>query len=67
MLPGRVNRQRVDRAITYLLRCMAEELWTLPGASEVRQVYSLQFQRLTAEATREHVAVRASSWRRPPN
>ena len=36
---------------------MAEELWTLPGANEVRQVYSLQFQRLTAEATREQLAI----------
>lgn len=52
ILPTRKNRERVDRAITYLLKCLAEELWHLP---ELQGVYMLQFQRLTAEATREQV------------
>lgn len=34
----RINRERVDRAVTYLLRCLAQELWHLP---ELRGVYSL--------------------------
>lgn len=57
ILPRRVNRERVDRAINFLLRCIAEELWSLPGAQEVRAAYSIQFQELTAEAQREHVAL----------
>jgi len=52
VLPGRKNRQRVDRAVTFFLKCLAEELWTLP---ELQGVYSLQFQRMTAEAVRQQV------------
>ena len=52
VLPGRKNRQRVDRAVTVFLKCLAEELWTLP---ELQPIYSLQFQRMTAEATRQQV------------
>lgn len=52
VLSTRKNRERVDRAITYLLKCLAEEMWHLP---ELQGVYTLQFQRLTAEATREQV------------
>lgn len=54
VLPQRRNRERVDRAVTYLLQCLAEELWHLP---ELQPIYSLQFQRITAEATREQVAI----------
>lgn len=54
VLPQRLNRERVNRAVTYLLRCLAEELWHMP---ELQPVYSLQFQRVTAEATREQVAI----------
>lgn len=54
ILPGRKNRQRVDRAISYLLRCIVEELWHLP---ELQPIYSLQFQRMTAEATRQQVEI----------
>lgn len=54
VLPQRLNRERVNRAVTYLLRCLAEELWHMP---ELQSVYSLQFQRVTAEATREQVAI----------
>jgi len=52
VLPERKNRQRVDRAVTFFLKCLAEELWTLP---ELQGVYSLQFQRMTAEAVRQQV------------
>ena len=57
VLPARVNRERVDRAVTFLLRCIAEELWSLPGAQEIRAAYSIQFQELSAEAQREQVAL----------
>ncbi len=52
VFPNRRNRQRVDRAVTYLLKCLAEELWHLP---ELQPIYSLQFQRITAEGTRQQV------------
>ncbi|MGC1378666.1 MAG: tetratricopeptide repeat protein, partial [Anaerolineales bacterium] len=52
VLPGRKNRERVDKAITFLLRCLAEELWNLP---ELQPIYNLQFQKMTAEAARQQV------------
>jgi tetratricopeptide (TPR) repeat protein len=52
VLTGRKNRERVDRAVTAFLKCLAEEVWTLP---ELRGIYSLQFQRMTAEAARQQV------------
>jgi len=52
VFPTRKNRQRVDRAVTFFLKCLAEELWTLP---ELQGIYTLQFQRMTAEATRQQV------------
>jgi hypothetical protein len=57
ILPQRVNRERVDKAINFLLRCIAEELWSLPGAQEIREAYSIQFQELSADAQREQVAL----------
>ncbi|GAB4412930.1 MAG: tetratricopeptide repeat protein [Anaerolineae bacterium] len=54
VLPQRRNRERVDQAVTYLLKCLAEELMSLP---ELQPIYSLLFQRLTAEAAREQVAI----------
>ena len=57
VLPHRVNRERVDKAIAFFLRCIVEELWTLPGAKEIREVYSLQAQKLTAEAVMQQVAL----------
>jgi hypothetical protein len=54
VLPQRRNRERVDQAVTYLLKCLAEELMNLP---ELQPIYSLLFQRLTAEAAREQVAI----------
>ena len=52
VLPGRKNRDRVNQAMRYLLRCLAEELWHLPV---LQPVYSLQFQRMTAESMKQHV------------
>jgi tetratricopeptide (TPR) repeat protein len=57
VLPQRVNRERVDRAVSYLLGCIAEELWSLPAAKEVREAYRLQFQRITAEEARQQTAL----------
>ena len=57
ILPQRVNRERVDKAINFLLRCIAEELWSLPGAQEIRAAYSIQFQELSAEAQQHQVAL----------
>jgi tetratricopeptide (TPR) repeat protein len=54
VLPQRKGRERVNRAVTALLKCLAEELWHLP---ELQPVYSLQFQRVTAEAAREQIAL----------
>ena len=52
VLPGRKNRERVNNAMRYLLRCLVEELWRLP---ELQPVYSLQFQKITAEAMKQQV------------
>jgi len=52
VLPGRKNRERVDRAVTYLLRCLAEELWHLP---ELQPVYSLHFQKGSYEVQRQQL------------
>jgi LuxR family glucitol operon transcriptional activator len=54
VLPARKNRDRVDRAVSAFLKCLAEELWTLP---ELQGIYALQFQKMTAEATRQQVAL----------
>ncbi len=52
VLPQRRNRERVNRAVMFFLKCLAEEVWNLP---ELRPAYELQFQRMTAEAVREQV------------
>jgi tetratricopeptide (TPR) repeat protein len=54
VLPERINRDRVDRAVFHLLKCLAQELWHLP---ELQPIYSLEFQRITAESTREQLDV----------
>ena len=54
VLPERRNRQQVDRAVTAFLTYLAEEVWALP---ELQGVYALQFQRMTAEAIRQQVAL----------
>ncbi|MFN8454004.1 MAG: tetratricopeptide repeat protein [Anaerolineae bacterium] len=52
VLPNRLNRERVNRAVLAFLKCLAEEVWNLP---ELRPAYELQFQRMTAETLREQV------------
>ena len=52
VLPGRKNRDRVHRAVVYLLRCLVQELQHLP---ELQPIYTLQYQRITAEAARQQV------------
>lgn len=52
VLRQRVNRERVDRAVTFYLRCMAESLWHL---EPLRPVYELQMQRLSVERATEMV------------
>ncbi len=54
VLPNRRNRERVNQAVIYFLKCLAEEAWNLP---ELRPIYELQFQRMTAEAVREQVEI----------
>jgi hypothetical protein len=50
VLPNRINREQVDQAVNFLLGCVKEELWTLPGVRETREISSLQFQRIEAQA-----------------
>jgi len=38
VLPERRNRERVDRAVGYLLRAVAQAAWSIPGADEVGQL-----------------------------
>lgn len=52
VLRQRVNRERVDRAVTFYLRCVAESLWHL---EQLRPVYELQMQRLSVERATEMV------------
>lgn len=52
VLPSRLNRERVNRAVIAFLKCLAEEVWNLP---ELRPAYELQFQRMTVEGIREQV------------
>lgn len=63
VLPARVNRERVDKAVTFFLQCVAEELWTLPGAREVREVYRIKLEQYTADALRQQVAVQQAQLR----
>lgn len=57
VLPERRNRERVDHAVAFLLRCVAEEVWAIPAAKEIREVYALQMQRLNAEALQRQLAL----------
>jgi tetratricopeptide (TPR) repeat protein len=52
VLRQRVNRERVDRAVTFYLRCVAESLWHL---EPLRPIYELQMQRLCVERATEMV------------
>jgi tetratricopeptide (TPR) repeat protein len=57
ILPERIDRERVDKAVNFLLRCILEELWTLPGVKEIREIYNLQFQKMNVETARQQVAL----------
>lgn len=57
VLQERINRERVDKAVTFFLRCVVEDLWNMPGVSEIREIYNLQFQKISAEAARQQVAL----------
>ncbi len=57
VLPKRVNRERVDKAVTFLLGGVLEELWTLPGVREIREIYSLQFQKIGIDVAQRQVAL----------
>lgn len=46
VLPGRRNRQRVDAAVRFYLRCVAEEVWHLPP---LKPIYELQMQRISLD------------------
>lgn len=48
VLPERKNRERVNKAISYFLKCVAKEVWHI---AELRPVYSFYFQRISAEAS----------------
>lgn len=54
VLPQRKNRERVNRAIDFLLECLTEELWQLP---ELQPVYSLVLQKATRDAAVQHLEV----------
>ncbi len=46
VLPQRRNRERVDRAVRFFLRCLAEEVWHLP---ELRPIYEMQMNRISLD------------------
>jgi tetratricopeptide (TPR) repeat protein len=46
VLPGRRNRERVDRAVQFYLRCVVEEVWHLPP---LKPIYELQLQRISID------------------
>lgn len=46
VLLGRRNRERVDRAVQFYLRCVAEEVWHLPP---LKPIYELQLQRISID------------------
>jgi tetratricopeptide (TPR) repeat protein len=52
VLHQRVNRERVDHAVVFYLRCVAESLWHL---EPLRPVYELQMQRLSVERATQMV------------
>jgi hypothetical protein len=59
VLPTRRNRERVDQAVMYFLKCLTEELWRLP---ELQPIYSLQFQRMTAGKEFYTDLIQQSDW-----
>lgn len=57
VLPNRVNRERVNKAVNSLLGYIVEEIWTLPGVSEIREIYSLQFQKIGVDIAKQQTAL----------
>lgn len=55
--PDDINVERIDKAIIKLFEAIAEEIWTLPAADSIREVYSLKFQKISAETTKEHLVL----------
>jgi len=53
--PNDINAERIDKAIIKLFETIAQEIWALPAANSIREVYSLNFQKMSAEATKEHL------------
>lgn len=52
VLPVRKNREKIDQAITFFLRSLAEEIWHIP---ELQPIYELQLHKITAERATEMV------------
>ncbi|MFZ1809253.1 MAG: hypothetical protein WAU36_18615, partial [Cyclobacteriaceae bacterium] len=52
VLPEYFDRGQLDQAVTFFLRCLAEELWHLP---QLQPIYELQLQRITADRATEMV------------
>lgn len=51
------NQDNMSRAIIFLLRCIVEELWTLPYTEEIRDIYNLQFSKITADASVKSLSI----------
>ncbi|HJT56318.1 MAG TPA: NB-ARC domain-containing protein [Ktedonobacteraceae bacterium] len=56
VLPEEGDREGLDKAATFFLRCLVEELWKLPGAEEIGAIYNLQFQKRGYEAAKHRAA-----------
>jgi hypothetical protein len=52
ILPSRVNRERVDQAVDFLLQQLAQEVWHL---DKLRPIYELQSGRISAQKASEMV------------
>jgi len=57
VLPSRLNRERVDRAVSRFVICLAREVWNLP---ELREVYMALYAKGTYEASQEQVVLQRS-------
>lgn len=54
LFPQRLNRERVNKGVSFLLRKLAETVWLMP---EFRDIYSTVFERATVEAMRRQVLI----------
>jgi len=52
VFPSRANRPRVDRALNFLMHCIAQQVWHMP---ELKSIYTLYFQSVTVRAATEQV------------